>query len=441
VDLSLYIGIDIGTSGCRAIAINDESEICGQAVHQMPPPTRNKDCIEQDPLVWQQCTLSVLTDLSTQINGQCVKGIAVDATSGTVLLADTRGNPLTPGLLYNDSRAKTQATKIHQYCHDRCAAHGPSSSLAKLLWFQAQGIPQQTAMLMHQADWITTQLGAPPGKSDTNNCMKLGFDAVENRWPAWFDELGVALNLLPRVVAPGTVLGTLKTTYCETLGFPPDTQLLAGTTDSTAAFMASEVTQTGHAVTALGSTLVVKVLSDRPVYDSQYGIYSQPLFIKPASNQAHSEHWLVGGASNSGAAVLLKYFTIEQINHMTDQLRPDRPTKLDYYPLCGTGERFPINDPELKPRLSPRPKDDIQFFQGMLEGIAAVEHQAYRRLSELGAPYPTQVSTNGGGSSNAAWSEIRRNYLNVPIHRATHDQAAFGSALLVKNSLTKRTSD
>lgn len=423
---NLYIGIDIGTSGCRAIAINDESEICGQTARPMSSPSRNKEHIEQDPHVWQQCTLEVLTDLATQIKGPRVKGIAVDGTSGTVLLTDSQGTPLTPGILYNDARAKSQAKKIHPYCHDHCAAHGPSSSLAKLLWWQDQGMPQYTSLLMHQADWITTQLGAPVGHSDTNNCMKLGFDAVENRWPRWFNELAVAKHLLPRVVSPGTVLGRLKAAYCESLGFPSYTKILAGTTDSTAAFMASGVNQTGHAVTALGSTLVVKVLSKKPVYDAHYGIYSQPL----------GDDWLVGGASNSGAAVLLKYFTLEQIDQMTQQLKPDQPTNLDYYPLCGNGERFPINDPEFKPRLSPRPKDDVEFFQGILEGIAAVEHQAYRRLAELGAPYPSHVYTNGGGASNNAWSDIRRRCLQVPIYKATNDQAAFGTALLVKNSIT-----
>ena len=198
--------------------------------------------------------------------------------------------------------------------------------------------------------------------------------------------------------------------------------MVAGTTDSTAAFIATGAQNPGDAVTSLGSTLVVKVLSTQPVFAPEVGVYSHRL----------DDRWLVGGASNSGGAVLRQFFTPAQIDALTSQLKPETPTKLDYYPLCGIGERFPSNDPELRPCLTPRPDDDAVFLQGMLEGIARIEHRGYELLHQLGAPYPTSVRSVGGGAVNQMWTQIRAGMLGVPMLAAAQTQAAYGAALLAR---------
>lgn len=70
-----------------------------------------------------------------------------------------------------------------------------------------------------------------------------------------------------------------------------------------------------------------------------------------------------GGASNTGGAVLRRFFDDAALAALTPRLRPDAPTKLGYYPLLRPGERFPIADPALAPRLEPRPADDALFLQ------------------------------------------------------------------------------
>ena len=93
----------------------------------------------------------------------------------------------------------------------------------------------------------------------------------------------------------------------------------------------------------------------------------------PLNLLAAGDVWLVGGASNSGGAVLRKFFTDEQMRRMTPLLNPSQPTGLAYYPLPAMGERFPENDPQKQPRMEPRPSDDVVFFQGQQpDGQAAV---------------------------------------------------------------------
>lgn len=93
-------------------------------------------------------------------------------------------------------------------------------------------------------------------------------------------------------------------------------------------------------VTSLGSTLAVKLLSTSRIDDARYGVYSHRL----------DDKWLVGGASNTGGAVLRQIFTDEQLEHLSEQIDPMKTSPLDYYPLPTVGERFPVADPNMAPR-------------------------------------------------------------------------------------------
>lgn len=429
--MAIYIGIDLGTSGCRAIAIDDDKSVCAKSVTAVPLPLRKANHIEQDPDVWWQAIQRVLKDISKQVNPADVRAISVDGTSSTLVLCDKQGKPLQPAIMYNDARATEQATRIKQYALKQSAAQGPTSALAKLLWYQDKKITQRAEYALHQSDWVSAQLTGRFGISDINNCLKLGYDPIDNEWPQWLDKIKTPRQLLPRVVKPGAVMGTIKFELTERFNFPVTTHIIAGTTDSTASFIATDANQVSEAVTSLGSTLVLKVLADEPVFEPNYGVYSQPI----------NERWLVGGASNTGGAVLLKFFDQEQLDEMTPLLKPAVNTNLNYYPLFSQGERFPVNDPELKSNTMPRPQDDVEFFQGLLEGIATIEQKGYERLAELGAPFPSKIFTTGGGAKNEAWTTIRSLILGAPITSSQHTEAAYGSALLAREGSINATNN
>ena len=98
--------------------------------------------------------------------------------------------------------------------------------------------------------------------------------------------------------------------------------------------------------------------------------------------------------------------------------------------MLHAGERFPVNDPQLAPRLTPRPADSVSWLHGLLEGMAAIEQQGYARLIALGTTPPSRILSSGGGSRNLAWQAIRQRRLGIPVARARHGEAAYGSALL-----------
>lgn len=396
--INYYAGIDLGTSGCRVIIIDEQHTIVAETRVTYPAHA------DQTPDLWWSAVQECLAQLPSDARDN-IAYTAVDGTSGTILLTDAQGKPTSPALMYNDNRACEQAQRIAAIAPDKSGAHGATSSLAKLLWLLEHHPNDHHTHALHQADWIAGKLAGHFGFSDENNCLKLGYDPITRSWSDWLTSL-VPEYLLPTVYPPGTPI--------------PNTTIKAGTTDSIAAFIATGAKHTGDAVTSLGSSIALKVISDKPVFSPEYGIYSHRL----------GNMWLAGGASNTGGAVLLQHFSREQLAALTPQLDPQHPTGLDYYPLTQPGERFPVADPTLQPRLTPRPANDVQFLQGMLEGMTRIEHQGWQRLHELGAPYPRTLRTVGGGSQNPAWTTMREQYIGVQNITPPHTEAAYGAALL-----------
>jgi len=298
------------------------------------------------------------------------------------------------------------------------AAGGATSGLAKVIKFA----PLQAAAVVHQADWIVGKLCGNFTHSDANNALKTGFDPVAMKWPEWINEVAEVVNLLPDVAIPGDVVDDLSESIASDLGMVLPVKIVAGTTDGCAAFLATGATEVGDAVTSLGSTLTLKLLCEQPVFAPEFGIYSHRI----------GQTWLAGGASNTGGAVLAHYFSNTELQQLSQRTNPNKPTGHDYYPLVKPGERFPVNDPGLAPRVQPRPDDDAEFLQGLLEGIALIEQSGYDKLVSVGAPTVKSIRSVGGGAANTAFTKIRQNKLGSEFKPALSEEAAFGVATLAK---------
>jgi sugar (pentulose or hexulose) kinase len=410
------IGIDVGTSGVRVALVDPRGALLGVRSALFAPSDR------RNPACWWHAVESALAALQASADLSGVRCIAVDGTSGTIVLLNEAGQPMHQASLYNDPAPEAAVRAVAAAAPVGSAAGGAASPLAKLL--AMQDVPG-TGRLAHQADWVAAQLGAPVGISDENNALKTGYDPVRRCWPGWLRGLGIREALLPEVVEPGTPIGAIDRALAIRFGLPADVVIAAGTTDGCAAFLATGVDTVGEAVTSLGSTLTLKQLSDTPIFSPKYGVYSHRM----------GSRWLAGGASNSGGAALARYFTPDALVALSDRIDPAVDSGLDYYPLPSPGERFPFSDPYLPPRETPRPPDEVRFLHGLLEGIARIEALGYRRLADLGGPVLGTVRTVGTGARNATWTEIRRRTLGVELIRARSEEAAVGAARLALKAM------
>jgi sugar (pentulose or hexulose) kinase len=398
------LGIDLGTSGLRVAVLDAAEQIVAQAGVPLPPARA------AEPVAWLEALEAVLA----QVPLEAVRRIAVAGTSGTLLAVDAAGTPIGPVAMYDAPAPAEAVAAIARAAPAGSPARGATSPLAKAQALQAR---PGVARLLHQADWIAGMLLGAFRHSDENNALKTGYDPIARRWPAWLAATGLDTALLPDVAVPGTPLGKVG---ANRFGLPPGAVVCTGTTDGCASFLGAGAHAPGEGVTVLGSTLTLKLACDRPVAAPEYGVYSHRL----------GGLWLAGGASNSGGRALARHFDPAALARLSARIDPSRPSGLDYYPLPGPGERFPIADPALPPRETPRPADDAAFLCGLLEGIARIEALGYRRLAEHGAPPLRSVRGLGSGAANATWTAIRARLLGVPMLPALSAEAAVGAALL-----------
>ena len=418
MDGPYFLGIDFGTSGARACVIDAD----GAVVHE---DQRDFGALAEHEQagIWREALWDLVAALPPAIRTQ-LADIALDGTSGTLLACDEELSPRHPPLLYNDDRAVDEAALIARTAEPGHPAAAVTSGLAKMLWLKKRLGLTGARLYLHQADWLSGLLTGRVGMTDYHNALKLGLDLDTLQWPAWVEYLA-DVDYLPVPIAPGARLATVSRPRARYLGVYPGCMVHAGTTDSIAAFLAAGVTRSGEAVTSLGSTLVLKLLSDTRVESSAHGVYSHWF----------GERWLAGGASNAGGAVLRQFFDDRELAALSGRIDPAVASPLDYVPLPRTGERFPVSDPTLAPRLAPRPVDDAEFLHGLLESLARIEARGYALLAELGATPLRRVETAGGGANNPAWTRIRARRLGVPVTRAEHTQAAYGAARLARDGI------
>jgi D-ribulokinase len=411
--IEVVLGIDIGTSGVRVAARDKDGTLEAMATAALLGPVIDFGRALQDPEMWWQALGEAFKALN--LEGLQVLALAIDGTSGTVLPIDAAGQPLGLASMYNDVAEPEFVQRIKAAAPPETAAHGATSPLARLLPMQ-----QGALRILHQADWLVGRMCGRFDVSDENNALKSGYDPVARRWPDWIAGVGGDITKLPQVVAAGTRVGALLDGVADQFGLPRGVAVVAGTTDGCAGFLASGATEAGDGATSLGTTLTLKLLSATPVFAPQFGIYSHRI----------GDQWLAGGASNTGGVVLKQFFSAEDIVRLSALMDAKVTTGLDYYPLPKAGERFPVNDPEMPPKLSPRPADDQIFLQGIFEGIADIEALGYRRLAELGATPLKSIRSAGGGAANAVWTAIRLQRLGVPALPSASEQAAMGTARL-----------
>lgn len=410
----LVVGIDVGTSGVRCVAMDATGTVRAQSSVKMSDFGGNG----RDAAAWWRATEASLDGLLTKIDVKSIKALAVDGTSGTVLPVDAKGLPLASAMMYSDPVLdKEILSAVSSHVPLSSAARGATSGLAKAMMLSK--LPGFSRAL-HQADWVAGNLSGHFDLSDENNALKTGYDPVTRQWPDWIKATGIDVNNLPNVVPPGTPFGKVSTDAARRFGFSADAIVVAGTTDGCASFLATGATKAGDGVSALGSSLTIKVLSGKPISAPEFGIYSHRI----------GDEWLAGGASNTGGKVLATYFAVAQIVELSKRIDPETDTGLDYYPLVEHGERFPISDPTMVPKMQPRPTDDAEFLKAIFEGIATIEALGYRRLVELGCPPLRSVRSVGGGAVNLVWKRIRERKLGVPFVPALSEEAAAGTARL-----------
>lgn len=430
----LFMGIDAGTQGVRCVV----SDAAGQlaAAKSVPFETlniaRTEGWLEQSPAHWQAAAEAAITGCTAQLRQQGlpaeeIRAISVDGTSGTILALDAGHRPLTDGIMYNDPRARAEAARVHAALAGQEAKlgyrFGASFSLPRALWVK-EHLPEvygKTALFAHQSDYVAGLLCGEYAVSDYSNALKTGYDLLDGRWPGEIaSALGIDTEKLPRIVRPGAPIAPVTSEAAARLGLSEKTMVVGGSTDGYASALAAGAVKPGRWASVIGTTFVLKGVTEQLVLDPSGASYSHRL---------PSGAWLLGGAGNIGGRTLNAAAAGRDFDALNAEAEALVPTGVRCYPLPGRGERFPFVDPACEPFYV----GDVfggKLYPAVMEGVAFAERLALERMAKLGCPVGDVLYAAGGACRSELWLRIRASVLGRQIRVPAVVDAAMGSALL-----------
>ncbi len=430
--VSVYCGIDVGTQGVRVALVDLTGTERGAGTAPITGSHRSAGRHEQHPDQWWEATLSALrTALDGAGEPLDVVALALDATSGTVLVEAGDGRARGNALMYDDARAGAQARRAQEAGHELWSALGyrmqASWALPKALWLVENGGLEPGERIVHQSDHLLGRLAGTRVATDTSNALKTGADLRDATWPQdLFTDLGLDPRLLPDLVVPGTPIGSVGAAAAGLTGLRQGTPIVAGMTDGCAAQIAAGALRPGHWSSALGTTLVIKGASTRLLHDPSGAVYS---------HRHPDGGWMPGGASSSGAGVLSQTFGAGSLQELTLAAAHSVPTSAFTYPLSGAGERFPFVAPEAHAFTIGAVEGPAAQFAALCHGLAYLEKLAYDALCQLGADTSGPVTLTGGASRNRWLNQLRANALGRRCLLPASAEAATGMAVLAASTI------
>lgn len=430
-----WIGIDIGTQGVRAIVLDEAGAIVGSGAAPLEGH-RSEGRHEQSAEAWWVAVRDALGHALSGSRRDTIQALAIAATSGTIVLVDAAGRPVSPGVMYDDMRGAPHVDAVNAAGVEQWQAMGyarmqPAWALPKLLSLVHEPGLGSGFRVLHQADYVAERLADRPVATDTSQALKTGCDLDRLAWPAQvFDALGIDMAWMPSLVAPGTIIGQVSPTAAEELGLPGDVALVAGMTDSCAAQLGAGAVAPGEWNSVLGTTLALKGVAARRVTDPTGVLYS---------HRGLDGQWLPGGASSSGAGIVTERLRGRDLRLLEDPAAAALSFDLFTYPLAGRGERFPFVQPDAAAFSSREPADDAEALAAIMMGLAYVERLCFEIVEGFGLPVKGSVTMTGGATANRHWTQLRADVLGREAIVPVQSGAALGMALLAGSAVSHET--
>jgi D-ribulokinase len=428
----VWVGVDLGTQGARAIAATGTGEVVGRGDAPLRG-WRQGPRHEQDAEQWWAAVSTATRAALRDVPAPAVRRVAVCATSGTLVLVDAGLRPMAPALMYDDLRAAEENARVLAAVPEKVwrrlgVRPQPSWAVAKLAWLAA-ALPAELrrGVVLHQADFVTGRLAGRLLPGDTSHALKSAADPVTASWPREvLAAVGVPERALPDLVRPGTQIGEVCPRAAEVTGLPAGTPIVAGMTDGCAAQLATGTLQTGRWNAVLGTTLVLKGVTERRVDDPTGAAYS---------HRAPDGRWWLGGASSTGAGALSHAFPRADLAAMDAAARWAEPAGCVIYPLIGRGERFPFVAADAQGFTLGSPRSELDRYAALLQGVAFLERLCVEHLDALGAPVGEPMRVSGGAVRSEAWTQLRADVLGRRLEVPAVTDPAFGMAMLSAGSV------
>lgn len=450
--MEYYIGLDLGTSRCKAVALSTVGEVLAKASASYGLSSPSPGWVEQDPAQVWEGALSCLEQLIHQKPEARAAGLCLSGAMHSLFPVDNLGNPLSAAMTWADCRAQAQSEALRRQSDNGSMIHRTGCPLqpqyfpARLTWWREThpNIFQQAAFFVGMKDWILYRLtenwAIDLGMASTTGLL----DIHRLEWdPQALDVAGVSARRLPQLVAPSQRIANLKTSIAKKVGLPATLPVIAGSDDGGLANLGSGATQPQEVIISIGTSGAVRVIKERPAPNPSGKTWCYYL---------ENSTWFAGGAINNGGLAL----EWVKKRFYADQSGPKSYEKFmlevaEIPPGAGgvmwlpyfTGERSPIWDTQLRATLTglSLATGRGQIARAVLEAVAFTITDVWQALS-LEQPCRTPANLTGGITQSPEWAQILADVLGVSLQlRKTADASATGAAILAALALENTTQD
>ncbi|RCV47879.1 xylulokinase [Marinitenerispora sediminis] len=427
------LGIDLGTSGVKALVTGVDGAALGEADAEYPVVSARPGWAETDPGLWWSATVRAVRAAlagARERAGDCaVAAIGLDGQMHGLVLADAAGRPVRPALLWADQRAAAvlgRWTGLPAGLRGRLANPLVPGMTGPLLRWVAEHEPEAAAAArwaLLPKDWLRLRLTGAAGTEPSDASATLLWDVPADGWSA---EAAAAVDLperlLPPVLPSGAAAGGLTAAAARELGVAPDVPVAAGAGDTPAALLATGL-RPGQAQVTVGSGAQVVTLAGT----------AEPVPGVHVYRTATAAGWYrMAAVQNAGIALDwvrgLLGTSWPELYESADTGAPGADG-VTFVPHL-TGERTPVLDPAATGALSGLrlASDRGTVLRAALEGVAlSVRHAA----SALPGGLPPQVRLAGGGTRHPAFRRLLADVLGVELHPVRlRSASALGAALL-----------
>ena len=433
----LYIGIDLGTSACKFLLVDDNGAVQNTVTKEYPLFFPHPGWSEQNPADWWNACLAGIPELLDGFDAAEVAGVGAGGQMHGLVALDEHDNVLRPAILWNDGRTAEEVDSLNNTVGkaelSRCTANIAFAGFTapKLLWMQKNEpeLFSRIAKIMLPKDYIVYKLTGVHATEYSDASGMLLLDVEHKCWSREMLEVcGVREEQMPRLFESWQAVGTLRPDAAKALGLPETVTVCAGAGDNAAAAVGTGTVGEGHCNISLGTSGTIFISSERFGVDPNNALHAF----------AHADGgWHLMGCMLS-AASCNKWWQDEIIG-TTDykgeeaKITPEKLGKNHVFFLPYLmGERSPINDTNARATFIGMTMDTTRadMTQAMLEGVAFAIRDSFEVAKSLGISIP-RSNICGGGSKSALWKTITANVLGISLDTvATEQGPGYGAAML-----------
>ncbi|MEM6762319.1 MAG: xylulokinase, partial [Pseudomonadota bacterium] len=367
----MYLGLDLGTSGLKALLIDEDQNLVAEATAPLSVSRPHPSWSEQDPAHWIEAAVKAVTALGAKTALDGVKGIGLSGQQHGATILDASHNPLRPAILWNDTRAGAEAAELDAIKGVREKVGSiifAGFTAPKLVW-AARHEPQvfdKTALVLLPKDFLRLWLTGD-AMSEPSDASGTGWFDVSRR--AFCDELLSHCNMtmaqMPGVVEGSEVSGSLRAEVASKLGLPAGIPVAGGGGDNAASAVGMGVTVPGRAFVSLGTSGVVFASSDSFEPAPETAVHT---FCHALPRTWHQMGVILAATDTlNWFARLVDEDPAALTNELGPLKAPGRPLFLPYL----GGERTPINAPNARAALIglAHETDQAAATRAILEGV------------------------------------------------------------------------